>query len=425
MKYQSDKKYNTIVFYAITVIAVSMLMVIAIFKFPAISAGVVKIMTILAPVFWGMGIAFLLNPLVNVIEKVTRKYFMSKPHPNLLRGISVALAALFFVAVLCGLLYIVIPAFADSIADISSNVTNLYNRLYDWSERFLSDNPRLESVVNEKIDNFTSNLNSLFDRFQPMVSDIISGAWSFIGVLFDFGLGFIVSIYILISKETLQAQFKKLFVATFKRTTCDKVFKVMSMSCKTFGNFLTGKLIDSLLIGILCFYGCWILKIPYYVLVAVMVGITNIIPYFGPFFGAIPSVILILLVEPGKALPFIIFIFVLQQFDGHILAPKLIGRDNPVPTFWMLVALFVFGGLFKVVGLLLAVPACMVIYDLIKENTQNKLRKKNLPTETEEYYKDIAEIYKPKEKQPLLTEAELESIIIPSADDVNEVDIDD
>lgn len=424
MKFYSNKKYNTIAIYAILVIAVSMLMVIAIFKFSTIAAIVKKILSILTPVFWGMALAFLLNPLMNTVEKTLKNYVIKKPHPKLTRAISVATTVVFFIAVVCGLLYIVIPAFADSISSMTDNAKVIYNKLYDWTERFLSDNPELESIVKHKIDDFTSNLNSLFDKVQPMVDNVLSGAWSFVNVLMDFALGFIVSIYILVSKETLQAQFKKLFVASFKRTTCTKIFRLSTMCCKTFGNFLTGKIIDSLIIGIMCFFGCWILDIPYYVLIAVIVGITNVIPYFGPFIGAIPCAALVLFVEPSKCIVFVIFIFILQQFDGNILGPKILGGVTGLPTFWVLVALFVGGGLFQAIGLLLAVPTCSVVYELVKESTRNKLRKKNLPTETKDYISDISLIYAHTEKTELPTADELESMVIPSAEDVNEVNLD-
>lgn len=424
VKFYSNKKYNTIAVYAIIVIAISMLMVVAIFKFSAISRIVGNIFSILMPVFIGLAIAFLLNPLLNAIEKLLKKYVVKKPHHKLVRGVSVTFTSLFFIAVVGGLLYIVIPAFVDSISTMVDNVSDVYNRLYDWSAKLLSDNPKLENFVNDKIDDFSANLNSVIDQVQPMLMNVASGAWSLINFLKNFVLGFIVSIYLLISKETLQAQFKKLFIALFKRSTCEKIFKVASMSNKTFGNFLTGKIIDSLIIGIICFFGCWVLKIPYYILIAVIVGITNIIPYFGPFIGAIPSAALVLFVEPKKCIVFVIFVFILQQFDGNILGPRILGGTTGLPTFWVLVALFVGGGLFKVVGLLLAVPTCSVAYDLLKEHTAKKLHSKNMPTATEEYKVPFTNIYHSDGKQPVITPEILESMVIPSADEVNEVDND-
>ena len=425
MRLYSNKKYNTIAVYAIIVIAISMLMVVAIFKFSTISKVLGNIISILMPVFLGLAIAFLLNPLLNAIEKLLRRYVIKKPHPKLIRGISVTFTSLFFVAVVGGLLYIVIPAFADSISSMINNISDVYTKLYAWSAKLLSDNPKVEQFVNEKIDSFSANLNSLIEQVQPMLGNALSGVWSVINFLKNFVLGFIVSIYILISKETLQAQFKKLFVATFKRSTCESIFKIASMSNKTFGNFLTGKIIDSLIIGILCFFGCWILKIPYYVLIAVIVGVTNIIPYFGPFIGAIPSAALVLLVEPKKCIVFVIFILILQQFDGNILGPKILGGTTGLPTFWVLVALFVGGGLFGAAGLLLAVPACSVVYDLLREHTANRLRGKNLPTDTQAYTVPFRKIYHADGKAPVITAEILESMEIPSADDVNEVELDD
>lgn len=424
MKFYSNKKYNTIAVYAIIVIAVSMLMAVAIFKFSAISRVLGSIMSILAPVFIGLAIAFLLNPLLNTVEKFLKKHIFKKPKPMLTRGISVTVSSLFFVAVLGGLLYVVIPAFADSISSMIDNVSDVYTRLYDWSSKLLSDNPEVEKFVNEKIDDLSSDMNSILEQVQPFLDNVLSGAWGFINFLKNFVLGFIVSIYLLISKETLQAQFKKLFVAIFKRSTCERIFKVASMSNKTFGNFLTGKIIDSLIIGILCFFGCWILNIPYYVLIAVIVGITNIIPYFGPFIGAIPCAAIVLFVEPRKCIVFVIFIFILQQFDGNILGPHILGGTMGLPTFWVLVSLLLGGGLFQIVGLLLAVPACSVVYDLVKEHSEEKLRAKNLPADTKNYTAPATELFR-SGKAPVITEEILASMEIPSAEEVNEVGADD
>lgn len=421
MKVRSNKHYNTVAFYAILVIAASMLMVIAIFKFSEIKSAFQQLMSILSPIFLGIVIAFILNPLVNSIEKFANRFVMKKQHPKLLRAVSVAISAVAFIAFVGGTLYIIIPAFADSISDMVNNISNIVNRLYDWSSKLLSDNPKLESVVNSKIDDLSSDLNSLVDRVQPMLGNVLSGALGFINFIKNFIFGFIVSIYILISKETLLAQFKKLFLATFKKKTCDRVFTIAKQSNKVFAGFLFGKVIDSVIIGILAFLGLWILGIEYYVLIAVIIGITNVIPYFGPFIGGIPSAILVLLVQPHKTIWFIIFILVLQQFDGNILGPKILGGTVGLPTFWVLFSLVLGGGLFGPVGLLLAVPTFSVLYDITRTRTENKLREKKLPTDTEEYKKNIEELYcSPKKVMPLSLE-ELNAIEIPPADEVNEV----
>ena len=197
---------------------------------------------------------------------------------------------------------------------------------------------------------------------------------------------------------------------------------------KIFSGFITGKIIDSIIIGLLCFIGMTIMDMPYNIMISVLIGVTNIIPFFGPFIGAIPSALLILLIEPKKMIFFLIFILILQQFDGNILGPKILGDSTGLPGFWVLISLLVFGGMFGFVGMVLAVPAFALLYSFSRSYVEEKLRKKKLPVETSFYMNDIEHLYKkPKERVPL-TPDQLNDLDIPSIDDVNEandLDIED
>ena len=220
------------------------------------------------------------------------------------------------------------------------------------------------------------------------------GIFGFVLALKNFLLGIIVSIYLLLSKETLLAQVKKTILALFNKKTCEKTFMIYHKSNGLFIGFITGKIIDSLIIGILCFIGMTIFKMPYSVLISVIIGVTNIIPFFGPFIGAIPSALLILLAKPSFLLPFLIFVFVLQQFDGNILGPRILGDSTGLPAFWVLFSIFLGGGLFGFVGMLLGVPTFALVYALFRTFIEHRLESKNLPKETDAYNGNIENLYK-------------------------------
>ena len=186
-------------------------------------------------------------------------------------------------------------------------------------------------------------------------------------------------------KDTLSAQSKKIVYSLLKLKDANRLVSEVRFAHSVFGGFITGKLLDSLIIGIMCFFAMQFLKMPYVLLVSVIIGVTNVIPFFGPFIGAVPSAFLILLVSPMKCLYFLIFILVLQQFDGNILGPKILGDSTGLPSFWVLFSILLFGGLFGFVGMIIAVPLFAVIYRLTATYVSSALRKKDLSARTEDY----------------------------------------
>lgn len=422
MKIMPNKKYNTIALYAVLVIAVNVLLIVAILKFSTIAGYVGKLMSVLSPVIWGLIIAFLMNPIMVSIEKLFSKDFKSTPgKKKLVRALSVTVAAIVFLGIVAGLIAIVVPELVKSITDLFNNMGDLRQNVENWISKAFKNYPSLVNTANEKIDEFTKDASVIFEKIQPMLEDLVSGAWGVVSVIKDFALGFIVSLYMLCNKETLLAQIKKSIISITRKSTCAKVMGVASQANKVFSGFIMGKIIDSIIIGLLCFIGLTLMNMPYNIMIAVIVGVTNIIPFFGPFIGAIPSTILMVIVDPKKAILLLIFILILQQFDGNILGPKILGDSTGLPGFWVLVSLIICGGLFGFVGMVLAVPMFALFYSFTRSYVENKLRRKKLPVTTEYYKQDIEHLYAKPEKKKPMTPQELEKMEIPSADEVNEV----
>ena len=222
------------------------------------------------------------------------------------------------------------------------------------------------------------NISLIFDR-------VSSGVISFVTVLKNLLIGLIVMVYFLNIKDTLCAQAKKMVYGFLNVKTANRLIGEVRFAHKIFGGFITGKLLDSLIIGIMCFFSLKFLKMPYVLLISVIVGVTNVIPFFGPFIGAVPSAFLILLVDPMKCLYFLIFILVLQQFDGNILGPKILGDSTGLPSFWVLFSILLFGGLFGFVGMIIAVPTFAVIYRTLSLYVKSALKKRNYSENTPDY----------------------------------------
>ncbi len=420
MKIVPNKKYNTVALYAALVIAANVLLIVAILKFDAIASVFGTLMSVLSPVIWGLIIAFLMNPIMVNTEKLFKKK-KEGSSGKLMRAFSVTIASLVFLGIVVGLLVIVVPELVESIKNLFNNMGNFRDKLENWIKNTFSNYPSLVDTATEKIDAFTKDASVIFEKIQPMMDDLVSGAWDVLSFIKDFVLGFIVSIYMLCNKETLLAQIKKTIVSITKKSTCAKIMNVSSQANKVFSGFITGKIIDSIIIGLLCFIGLTLMGMPYNIMIAVIVGVTNIIPFFGPIIGAVPSTLLMLIVDPKKAILLFIFILILQQFDGNILGPKILGDSTGLPGFWVLVSLIICGGLFGFAGMVLAVPMFALLYSFTRSWVENKLKRKKLPVTTEYYKQDIEHLYaKPEKKKPMTVE-ELEKIVIPSADEVNEI----
>lgn len=424
MKLYTNKRYNTIAKYVLLIIAITMLMILAIINIRGIKASVGELLRVLSPVIWGFVIAFLLNPIMKNLEKFLYRYiFKKKSRSKLVRTISITVTCIVFVTMIAGLLYVVIPELINSVTTIFDNITIWAEQISTWITKLFKNNAKIQDALLKKLNDYTKDLTSIFTTLKPVIENIQSGAIGFLSFVKNFLLGFIVSVYLLASKETLIAQAKKIIIACFKKPTCERIFSISSQTNKVFSGFLIGKIIDSIIIGLITFILMTILQMPYTIMISVIVGVTNIVPFFGPFIGAIPSAMLILLSSGSfkEVVIFSIMILCIQQFDGNILGPSILGSSTGLPAIWVLISLFVGGGLFGFAGMVLAVPTCAVIYDLTRTYVSNRLKAKKMPVATADYIGDVGHLYKkPTAPKKPLTPDELEKIEIPSADEVNE-----
>ena len=270
-----------------------------------------------------------------------------------LRAVSILLTWAIVLLLLYLMFSVVIPQLIDSVVMLINNAETYYNKIYGWITNLLDKNPKVEDWVNENLETYYQNLldlltNKVLPGAQQMLTTItggvISGIWGLVSFAMDFLVGIIVSVYMLAMKEQSLARCCKLLYGVCKEAHARWIARAVRRADGIFSGFVRGKLLDSLIIGILCLIGCTILGMPYAPLVSLIVGVTNVIPFFGPFMGAVPSAFLILLVSPKKCLIFVIFVIVLQQFDGNILGPKILGDATGISSFWVMVAILVGGG---------------------------------------------------------------------------------
>lgn len=365
------------------------------FRYNQLTALLKEIISILQPITIGLVIAYLLNPIMSFWEEkilllLCRRFKNINKIKKVSRGVSIlfTLALAFMLIVMLG--FLVIPELVSSIYNMALTLPKQLEEFEAWFTSLLDMNSNfsylLENLIASTTDYFETWLKSdLLKQLNIFLSGFTVGIINVINALMNLLIGVIVSIYVLSSKDIFIGQGKKIIYALFKPSRANVIINTARKSHQIFGGFISGKLIDSLIIGMLCFLGLSILDTPYVVLVSVIVGITNIIPFFGPYIGAIPSAVLILLTNPIKGLYFIIFIIILQQIDGNIIGPKILGDSTGLSAFWVVFSILLGGGLFGFLGMIMGVPVFAVIYYIIKQFIESILASKKLPKDTVEY----------------------------------------
>ena len=359
-----------------------------------------QLASILSPVLYGFAIAYLLTPVMSWLEnniallwKRCFKKELNRPS-GALRLISILLTEAAVLFLLYLLMSVLIPQLVDSVTTLINNAESYYRNVYRWADSLLdSDNEIAVWIASLITDRYSDGMVFLTEKILPWVQKAVvpltNGIWSGIrgavGFAFDLIVGLIVSIYLMGMKEKSLARCCKAVYACLPEKKADAVMRGTRRVNAIFSGFVRGKLLDSLIIGILCFICCSLLKLPYTPLVSVVVGVTNVIPFFGPFLGAIPSAFLILLVSPKQCLVFVVFIIVLQQFDGNILGPKILGDATGISSFWVIVAILVGGGIGGVLGMFIGVPVFACVQELVKYLMDRRLRARNMPTEAYAY----------------------------------------
>lgn len=398
MKFRFKKKYVQIGIISFCVIAASLFVYYLLFNHTALSEAISNVANIISPVIYGFIFAFLMTPILNFIEKKVIKVLFTKwkidivEKQNLIRAISIIITVVFVIAVFYGFFYMVIPRVKDSIVSIISQFDNYLTNFEKWLDTFFADNPKVAKNFDEILDKYAGEISSFLQdnvlgKVEVLVKNVSLNVIGIVKVFWNIIIGFIISIYVLASKDVFAGQSKKIMYAFFKNKNANNIIEAGRFINKTFMGFITGKLIDSAIIGCLCFIGTTIIGTPHALLVSVIVGVTNIIPFFGPFLGAIPCILLILIIEPIQALYFIIFILFLQQLDGNVIGPKILGDSTGLSGFWVIFSITLFGGLYGVPGMIVGVPFCAIVYAGVRMFVHNRLEGKNLSPSTVNYVK--------------------------------------
>lgn len=395
MKNTNYKRYIVWGVTVFTVIALSIILFFVIFKARGVSTALRSLTDILRPIIYGVAMAYILNPIFrraeNLFNKLLAPCFKKPKHVTILsRFLSTALTLAITFIVILGLFYMVLPQLAASVFGLIIKMPDYLTGLETLSRQFLESNPYVgEFVMDIYQTTVTSIQQWLSTDLMPLLASWAAYAYGGLRVavttLFNLFVGVIVMVYLLNGKHTFMAQAKKIIYSLMPPRTANLMIENIRYVHRVFGGFINGKLLDSLIIGIICFIFFMITKMPYAMLISVIVGVTNIIPFFGPFLGAVPSAILLLFESPLLCLYFLIFILILQQLDGNVIGPKILGDTTGLPSFWVLFSILLFGGMFGFVGMVLAVPVFALIYSLIRALTDRGLAKRELPTDTDSY----------------------------------------
>lgn len=367
-----------------------------IFRYEQVTAGIGIVLKAGEPIIIGLVLAYLLLPIKEFVEKFARNYCQNKFDMNEKTvkkatntiGIIGALIVLFIILGVFGVIFI--PAFWSSFIGLVDAMPNYIDSFVLWVQKNLLGNDGVSYYVGEILAKLTTTFEDwakteLLPMAQESIGQITSGVVSIVKTVLNFIIGIIVACYVMTINKTLLGQCKKFVYAFFSVKKGNKIIEIARKSNEIFSGFIIGKIIDSIIIGVLAYIGCLILKMPSSLLVAVILGVTNVIPFFGPFIGAIPATLLVLIQSPIHALYLVIFILILQQIDGNIIGPKILGDTTGLSSFWVLFSILLGGGVFGFLGMLLGVPVFAVIYYLLQEFINYRMEKRKLPKETKRY----------------------------------------
>ncbi len=397
MKFKFDKKY---LYWGITgflALAGAILFYYILFHRSNFMGGLDKFITIAMPIIDGFVLAYLFTPILNAIESKIMKPLYKKAGIDVtpkvkkrMRACSILATLVVVLLVLYELFALILPEVVRSIQSIIFQFPIYVNNLSNWALSLLKDNPDLEATVDALINQYSAKIleyvnTNLLPHINEVLKNVSLGVIGVFKALWNLIIGFIISVYLLGSKEKFAGQAKKIVYALFDREAGNEIVSNFRFIHSTFIGFLGGKIVDSIIIGIICFICTSVIGTPYSILVSVIIGVTNVIPFFGPWIGGIPSALLVLMVDPKQALYFGILIVVIQQFDGNILGPKILGDSTGLSGFWVIFSITIFGGLFGVLGMIVGVPIFAVFYAGVRSLVNRVLNKKSLPTDLAPY----------------------------------------
>lgn len=392
-----DKRYLYWGVTAFLVISASIIFYFSLFRLEEILGGLDVLINILMPFICGLVIAYLLTPVLNFIEEKLvyrlcerQNWNPSKGKRRAIRYLCVVAALLFGISIIYAIIAMIVPSLVESIISIINNFPHYLDNVELLIQRFVDTHPEFEDIAFLFFDKTSAKIeNVLTENVLPQMSNILgqlsAGVFDILGFLWDVILGAIISIYLMADKEGLIAHCKMFMYSFMDTESVNHFLKNLRFVNKTFGGFISGKIVDSIIIGIICYVCTSFIGTPYAVFVSVVIGVTNVIPFFGPFLGAIPMALLILMVSPIQCLYFVIFVFLLQQFDGNFLGPKILGGSTGISSLMVIVAILFFGGLMGVLGMIIGVPVTAVVWAILRTRRDNRLRKKSLSDDAESY----------------------------------------
>ena len=354
-------------------IALSIIFFFLIYRFDGFGSAISTLTGILMPFIYGAVIAYLLKPVCNSIESFLRRFIPEKMN-GLINALSVALTILFGLLLVYALVMMIVPQLITSVTTLYYTAQANITRFMYWANHleFIENNEQIMELLNSAYAALNTNLdtwikNTLLPSMQNIVSGAAIGVLNVVTMAKNLIIGIIVAVYMLASRKRFVQQGKLVLHSIVRPRWAQLITEEVKYADRMFGGFINGKIMDSAIIGVLCYIGCLIFKFPSALLVSVIIGVTNVIPFFGPFIGAIPATLLILIQNPIKALWFVLFVLVLQQLDGNIIGPKILGNTTGLSSFWVLFAILLFGGLWGFAGMIVGVPLFAVIYDVIKK----------------------------------------------------------
>ena len=366
-------------------------------NYESFSEGVGTIKTIISPFIYGFVMAYLLSPIYNAtvrgLYKLLGKYVKNKQRLfSFCKLVASVVAVVCLIGAVAGLIALIVPQVIESLTGILKSLPQRLTQLSALFNDITSkmDNKRLAMKMSEIYAQVQTNLielaqTKLLPGMGTLVGQVSTQVLLTLKTMMNVMIGVMACVYMLNSKERFQGQFKKVILATLPKEKAEAVFDFAKFTNRTFGGFINGKIIDSIIIGIICFILMEIFGFPYPILISAIIGITNVIPFFGPFIGAIPAAIIILLVSPIHALYFLVLIFVLQQVDGNIIGPTILGNTTGIASFWVLFSIVIGGGLFGFIGMVLGVPVFAIIYYYFSRSINKRLEAKGLESRTDSY----------------------------------------
>lgn len=350
---------------------------------------------ILQPVIIGLVVAYLLNPLMKWVDGkmygiLTERVKNEEKAKNLARGLAITASLLFLVGIVVLLIAAIVPSILQSIQGVVTTLPSEVKSLVAWINDFAKGDSQVADIAERVIteaSNFFENWmkNTFIPQAEVYIASVTSGVILTVKFFINIVVGLIISVYVMANQEKFAGQAKKIIFAIFKPVRANVIVRTIRKSNEIFGGFISGKILDSAIIGVLAYIVLAIMKMPDTVLVAVIIGVTNIIPFFGPFIGAIPSFIIIVLQNPMQGLYFLIFVVILQQIDGNIIGPKILGNSTGLSSFWVVFAILVFGGLWGFPGMLLGVPIMAVIYYIVRNIVEYILKRRGIPVDKIDY----------------------------------------